>query len=140
MKRPRCIGGALVVAVVLAVAAVDDETAERALALIEVEFEELPAVFDPVSAMAPGAPVIHPEKPRYAGNINTRVDWHFGDVAKGFAEADLVREEHFVGNRTYQSPMEPHAAGPESPGKKEHGLSCGKSIAPSSRALASAWP
>ncbi len=95
---------------IAAVAAVDEETAERALKLIEVEFEELPAVFDPVSAMAPGAPLIHPEKPRYAGNINTRVDWHFGDVTQGFAEADLVREERFVGNRTYQSPMEPHAA------------------------------
>ena len=56
---------------IAAVAAVDEETAERALKLIEVEFEELPAVFDPVAAMAPGAPVIHPEKPRYAGNINT---------------------------------------------------------------------
>ncbi len=60
--------------------------------------------------MAPGAPVIHPEKPRYAGNINTRVDWDFGDVEKGFAEADHVREQRFVGNRTYQAPMEPHAA------------------------------
>jgi len=95
---------------IAAVAAVDLETAERAIKLIEVEFEELPAVFDPVSAMAPGAPVIHPEKPRYAGNINTRVDWHFGDVSQGFAEADLVRQQRFVGNRTYQSPMEPHAA------------------------------
>ena len=95
---------------IAAVAAVDEETAERAIKLIEVEFEELPAVFDPVAAMAPGAPVIHPEKPRYAGNINTRVDWHFGDVEKGFAEADHVREQRFVGNRTYQAPMEPHAA------------------------------
>ena len=38
------------------------------------------------------------------------MDWHFGDVTQGFAEADLVREQRFVGNRTYQSPMEPHAA------------------------------
>jgi 4-hydroxybenzoyl-CoA reductase subunit alpha len=95
---------------IAAVAAVDEETAERAMKLIEVEFEELPAVFDPQSAMAPGAPVIHPEHPRYANNINTRVDWDFGDVDRGFAEADLVREQRFVGNRTYQSPMEPHAA------------------------------
>jgi 4-hydroxybenzoyl-CoA reductase subunit alpha len=95
---------------IAAVAAVDEETAERAIKLIEVEFEELPAVFDPQAAMAPGAPVIHPEKPRYAGNINTGVDWHFGDVEKGFAEADHVREQRFVGNRTYQAPMEAHAA------------------------------
>jgi 4-hydroxybenzoyl-CoA reductase subunit alpha len=95
---------------VAAVAAVDEETAERALALIEVEYEELSAVFDPDEALSPGAPVIHPENPRYAGNVNTRVEWHFGDVEQGFAEADLVREQRFVGNRTYQSPLEPHAA------------------------------
>jgi 4-hydroxybenzoyl-CoA reductase alpha subunit len=95
---------------IAAVAAVDEETAERALKLIEVEFEELPAVFDPDAAMAPGAPLIHPEHPRYANNINTRVDWDFGDVDRGFAEADLVREQRFVGNRSYQSPIEPHAA------------------------------
>ena len=95
---------------IAAVAAVDVETAERALALIEVDIERLPAVFDAESAMAPGAPVIHPEHPRFAGNVNTPVNWHFGDVAQGFAEADHVREQRFVGNRTYQSPMEPHAA------------------------------
>jgi 4-hydroxybenzoyl-CoA reductase subunit alpha len=95
---------------VAAVAAVDEETAERALALIDVDYEALPAVFDPDAAMAPGAPVIHPENPRYAGNINTRVAWTFGDVEQGFAEADHVREARFVGNRTYQSPLEPHAA------------------------------
>ena len=95
---------------IAAVAAVDEETAERALKLIEVEFEPLPAVFDPEAAMALGAPLIHPENPRYANNINTRVDWHFGDVERGFAQADHVRAQHFVGNRTYQSPMEPHAA------------------------------
>jgi 4-hydroxybenzoyl-CoA reductase subunit alpha len=94
---------------IAAVAAVDDETAERALALIDVDIEELPAVFDAESALAPGAPVIHPEHPRYAGNVNTRVDWHFGHVATGLSEADHVRHQRFVGNRTYQSPMEPHA-------------------------------
>jgi 4-hydroxybenzoyl-CoA reductase alpha subunit len=95
---------------IAAVAAVDEATAEAAVKLIEVEFEELPAVFDAAAAMAPGAPLIHPENPRYAGNINTRVEWDFGDIDRGFAEADLVREQRFVGNRTYQSPLEPHAA------------------------------
>ncbi len=95
---------------VAAVAALDEDTALRALELIEVEYEELPAVFDPEEAMAPDAPLIHPEKPRYAENINTRVEWDFGDVEKGFEEADHIREERFVGNRTYQSPIEPHAA------------------------------
>ncbi len=95
---------------IAAVAAVDDETAQRALALIDVEIEELPAVLDAGAAMAPGAPLVHPENPRYAGNVNTRVDWSFGDVDAGFAAADHVREQRFVGNRTYQSPIEPHAA------------------------------
>jgi 4-hydroxybenzoyl-CoA reductase subunit alpha len=95
---------------VAAVAAFDEETAERALRLIEVEYEPLPAVFDPEEAMAEGAPLIHPENARFARNINTKVEWHFGDVEAGFAEADLVREERFTGNRTYQAPIEPHAA------------------------------
>ena len=95
---------------VAAVVAVDEETAERALRLIEVEYEELPAVFDPEEALQPEAPLIHPEDPRYANNINTRVEWHFGDVEAGFAAADHVREERFVGNRTYQAPIEQHVA------------------------------
>ncbi|MDQ7007366.1 MAG: molybdopterin-dependent oxidoreductase [Acidobacteriota bacterium] len=95
---------------VAAVAAVDEATAIEALGLIDVEYEELPAVFDPFEAMKPGAPLVHPEKERYANNINTRVEWDFGDVDKAFAEADHVRRQRFVGNRTYQSPMEPHAA------------------------------
>jgi 4-hydroxybenzoyl-CoA reductase alpha subunit len=92
---------------VAAVIAIDEETAARALALIEVEYEELPAVFDPVTAMEEGAPQIHE---RYRNNINTKVDHHFGDVSEGFAEADYVREEKFVGNHVYQSPIEPHAS------------------------------
>jgi len=95
---------------IAAVAAVDEETAERALALIDLDIEELPAVFDPEAAMAPDAPLVHPEDPRYAGNVNTRVDWHFGDVDAGLAAADHVRAQRFVGNRTYQTPLEPHAA------------------------------
>lgn len=95
---------------VAAVAALDEDTALRALELIEVEYEELPAVFDPKTAMAPDAPLIHPENPRYAENISTKVEWDFGDVEKGFEEADHIREERFVGNRTYQSPIEPHVA------------------------------
>lgn len=94
---------------VAAVAAIDEETAARALELIEVEYDELPAVFDAEAALQPDAPQIHPDKPQYAGNVNTRVEWNFGDIEKGFAEADCVREGRFVGNRTYQSPMEPHA-------------------------------
>jgi 4-hydroxybenzoyl-CoA reductase subunit alpha len=92
---------------VAAVIAVDEDTATRALRLIKVEYEELPAVFDPIAAIKDGAPQIHE---RYKNNINTQVDHHFGDVEKGFAEADYVREEKFVGNHVYQSPIEPHAS------------------------------
>ncbi len=93
---------------VAAVAAIDEETCYRALELIKVDYEELPAVFDPEEAMKDGAPRLFEDK--YPNNINTHVDHHFGDIEKGFAEADYVREERFVGNRTYQNPMEPHCS------------------------------
>ncbi|MDP2914694.1 MAG: molybdopterin-dependent oxidoreductase [Candidatus Aminicenantes bacterium] len=92
---------------VAAVIAVDERTAERALRLIDVDYEELPGVFNPKEAMREGAPLLHEQ---YKRNINTLVDQHFGDVEKGFAEADYIREEEFVGNHVYQSPIEPHAA------------------------------
>ncbi|MBN2562881.1 MAG: molybdopterin-dependent oxidoreductase [Phycisphaerae bacterium] len=92
---------------VAAVAAVDERTAEKAISLIEVEYEELPAVFDPMAAIADGAPQLHE---RYKRNVNTHVDQHFGDVEKGFAESHYVREETFTGNHIYQSPLEPHAS------------------------------
>lgn len=92
---------------VAAVVAVDEETAEKALNLIQVEYEELPSVFSPMEALQDGAPQLHE---RYKNNINTHVDHHFGDIEKGFAEADYVREEEFVGNHVYQNPIEPHAS------------------------------
>ncbi len=94
--------------VVAAVAAVDEETCYEALKLIEVEYEELPAVFDPEEAMKDGAPRLFDDK--YPNNINTKVDHEFGDIEKGFAEADYIKEQRFEGNRTYQNPMEPHVA------------------------------
>jgi 4-hydroxybenzoyl-CoA reductase alpha subunit len=92
---------------VAAVAAIDERTAEKALGLIEVEYEELPAVFDPLHAVADGAPQLHE---RYKRNINTHVDQSFGDIERGFAESHCVREETFTGNHVYQSPLEPHAS------------------------------
>ncbi|KPJ60122.1 MAG: hypothetical protein AMJ46_08235 [Latescibacteria bacterium DG_63] len=92
---------------VAAVFAVDELIAEKALGLIEVEYEELPAVFNPYDAMKKGAPLLH-EKSK--NNINTTVDHHFGNVDEGFAEADYIREEEFVGNHVYQNPIEPHAS------------------------------
>ena len=92
---------------VAAVAAETEAIAEQALALIKVEYKELPAVFNPADAIKDGAVQLHEKS---TNNINTRVDHHFGDVEKGFAEADYVREETFIGNHVYQSPMEPHAS------------------------------
>ena len=94
--------------VIAAVAAIDEETCYKALKLIDVEYELLPAVFDPFEAIQDGAPRLFDDK--YENNINTHVDHHFGDIDKGFAEADYIREERFVGNRTYQNPLEPHCA------------------------------
>ncbi len=92
---------------VAAVAAVDEETVYKALKLIKVEYEVLPAVFDPIEAMKDGAPQVHDEYPR---NINTEIHQNFGDVEKAFKEAYHVRTDTFVGQRTYQSPIEPHSA------------------------------
>ncbi|UCD24476.1 MAG: molybdopterin-dependent oxidoreductase, partial [Gemmatimonadota bacterium] len=94
--------------VVAAVAAVDEETCYEALQLIDVAYDELPAVFDARDAMRDGAPRLFDDK--YENNINTRVDHHFGDVEQGFADADYVKEATFVGNRIYQNPIEPHCA------------------------------
>lgn len=76
---------------VAAVAAVNQEIAEKALNLIEVEYEVLPAVFDPLEAIKPGAPQIHDFAPR---NIGQHIDYAFaqGDVEKGFREADYIVE------------------------------------------------
>lgn len=91
---------------VACVVAVDEETALQALELIEVEYEVLAPVFDPFEAMEDGAPKIH-EKAK--NNINAQIHHNFGDVEKGFAEADYVREDRFATQRTVQAPIEPHA-------------------------------
>jgi 4-hydroxybenzoyl-CoA reductase alpha subunit len=77
---------------IAAVAAVDEETAREALDLIEVEYEELPGVFDPEEAMKPGAPLIHAEAPN---NIQEKMrqSYYHGDVHQGFEESDVVVED-----------------------------------------------
>src|SRR5450759_3312060 len=69
---------------VAAVAALDEETVYKALKLIKVEYEILPAVFDPIEALKEGAPQIHDE---YRGNINTEIHQNFGNVEEAFANA-----------------------------------------------------
>lgn len=92
---------------VAAVAALDEDTVYKALKLIKVEYEVLPAVFDPIEALAEGAPLVHDE---YPGNINVEIHQNFGNVEKAFAMAYHVRTDRFIGQRTYQCPIEPHSA------------------------------
>jgi len=93
---------------VAAVAALDEETAEAALRLIEVEYEVLPALMSIDAALARSDVRIHDYGPR--GNVHKEVAFDFGDVEAGFAEADHVREDtfHFEGNT--HLPLEQHAA------------------------------
>ncbi len=92
---------------VAAVAAVDEDTAEEAISLIKVEYEVLPAVFDPEEAIKPGAPLIHEE---IGENISARILKNFGDVDQGFAEADFIREDRFYHQAVNHAPLEPHGA------------------------------
>lgn len=91
---------------VAAVAAVDAETAERAIELIELELRSLPAYYTPEEARAAGATLLHDNKP---GNLEREVHHEFGDWQQGFAAADLVREEKFSCAEINHAQIEPHA-------------------------------
>jgi CO/xanthine dehydrogenase Mo-binding subunit len=106
---------------VAAVAAETLEAAEEALRLIEVDYEVLPAVFDPLEAMRPGAPLLHDDVAAYDGaplerlatdihNGQTRLAWSKGDVDEGFRQADLVMEHTFTIPSRHQGYMEPYAS------------------------------
>jgi CO/xanthine dehydrogenase Mo-binding subunit len=79
--------------------------AQRALRAIRVKYKELPAVFDPVKALKPNAPQVHP-----SGNLLTEYDYGRGDVEAGFAEADVIVEETFRVPRISPAYLEPEAA------------------------------
>src|SRR3990170_1790437 len=96
---------------IAAVAAVDQITAQQALGLIDIEGEILPAVFDPFEAMKPDAPQIHPSHPKVTGphlNIGGTTETEWGDVEKGFAESDYVREDRFECQLRTHGYLEPH--------------------------------
>src|SRR6266404_4863490 len=88
------------------VVAVDEATAEKALELINVEYELLPAYFDPEESMKAETDLIHDNKAH-----NLEKDYHhvFGDPDKGFAEADHVAEARFIANEVTHAAMEPHS-------------------------------
>jgi len=106
--RVRYLGDA-----VAAVAAVDAETAERALALIRVDYRPLPLVEDMEAALAPGAQPVHA-----AGNLLTEVGLSRGDLAAGFAAAVHVVEDTYVTPRQMHGFMETEGgwAAPEGEG------------------------
>jgi len=91
---------------VAAVAAEDPLTAKRALEKIKVVYEPLPAVFDPDEAMRSGAPVLHDYAP---DNITKHIPIRVGDLAKGFAESDLVIEENYSTQPIEHAYLEPEA-------------------------------
>jgi 4-hydroxybenzoyl-CoA reductase subunit alpha len=92
---------------IAAVAAVDARVAEQALDLIELEIRELPACYTAEDARMPGAALLHDDKP---GNLEREAHHEFGDVAAGFAAADLVSSERFLCAEVNHAQMEPHAA------------------------------
>ena len=104
---------------IAAVAAEDPDAVEEALTLIQVEYEELPAVFNPLKAMEPDAPIIHKELSSYAGLPHSPVDtpnvfslqkYTSGDVNQGFSQADIILEHSFRTQQVHQAYIEPHSA------------------------------
>lgn len=91
---------------VAAVVAIDMDVAEEAVRLIKVEYEPLPAVFDPEEAMQPGAPLIHEDHP---GNISVSFNTNFGDIDKAFADSYYIREDEFYSQTNLHGFIEPHS-------------------------------
>ncbi len=91
---------------VACVVAVSEAIAEKALELIDVEYEVLPAYFDPEESMKAETNLIHDSKP---GNLEKDYHHVFGDPDQGFAEADHVAEARFIANEVTHAAMEPHS-------------------------------
>jgi CO/xanthine dehydrogenase Mo-binding subunit len=99
------------------VAAISESIAQRALELIKVEFEVLPHVIDVDEAMKPDAPLLFEDmltrgvetatsKPT---NVSKRLEFKIGDLAAGFAAADVIVEKEFKTAAVHQGYIEPHA-------------------------------
>jgi CO/xanthine dehydrogenase Mo-binding subunit len=106
---------------VAAVAAETPEAAEEALLRIDVDYDVLPAVFDPMDAMRADAPLLHDDVASYAGaplnvlatdvhNGQTRLAWAKGDIDEGFRQADVVLEHTFAVPSRHQGYLEPFAS------------------------------
>ncbi len=105
---------------VAGVVAVSEEIAEEAARLVEVEYEELPAVFDPLEAIKPDAPLLHPDLGSYKvahfihPEPGTNISEHFklrrGDVDSAWSQCAAIVEEEFRLPQIQHVPIEPHVA------------------------------
>ncbi|HEX6437560.1 MAG TPA: molybdopterin cofactor-binding domain-containing protein, partial [Candidatus Binatia bacterium] len=103
---------------VAAVAAESEAIAEAAVELIDVEYEEMEPLLDPLDAIEPDAPLLHPNVTGYRGllhsietpsNVFVDMNWEKGDVEAGFRESDIVVENVFTTRAVHQAYIEPHA-------------------------------
>ena len=101
---------------IAAVAADDEATAQEAIELIEVEYEDLPAVINPLASMASGASTVHPDLESYEGygftmghNVSTLLDADRGDVEQALKDSDVVIEDVYRSQGINQGFLEPMA-------------------------------
>src|ERR1043166_9315611 len=101
------------------VAAENRDVAEEAAQLINVEYEEMPAVFDPLVAITEGAPQLHEGLKDYKGlpkpvpginNVYSHEQWLLGDIDAGFRDADRIFENTFTTQHVHQTYLEPHSS------------------------------
>ncbi|HWP60760.1 MAG TPA: xanthine dehydrogenase family protein molybdopterin-binding subunit [Candidatus Acidoferrales bacterium] len=111
---------------IAAVAAIDKDIAEEAVRLIEAEYEELPAVFDPLEALKPESPLLHPDYASYhlpetkavgLHNVQTVLRAKKGDLEQGLGESDRVFEHTFRTQMVHQGYIEPYACSVEIDGE-----------------------
>lgn len=95
---------------VAAVVASSEGAAEAACRLLDVDYEILPAVFDPVAAMAPDAPILHDKGDAEKGNVYVAIKGEIGSVKEGFAAADLVHEMTCSTSRVQHAHLETHGS------------------------------
>ncbi len=90
---------------IAAIAAENEEAAEEAAILLDIEYEELPAIFDAQEAIQSGAPTLHE---KYSNNIFMHSKLRHGDMEAAFAEADEIFEDTFTSPLAQQASLEPH--------------------------------
>ena len=95
---------------VAAVVADTEAAAEAGCRALQVDYEPLPAVFDPVAAMEPDAPVLHIKDGEAKGNIYVDIQGEVGSVEAGFAQADAIHEKTYSTSRVQHVHLETHGS------------------------------